>query len=40
MKIKFPVGDWSQDGHEKCNWYSVESNNMVVFMNEKITNFI
>ncbi len=25
-KFKFPVGDWSGDGHEKCYWYVVESN--------------
>lgn len=21
MKIRFPIGDWSKDGHEQCDWY-------------------
>lgn len=25
-KIRFPVGDWSGDGHTQCEWYIVESN--------------
>lgn len=24
MKIKFPIGDWSDDGHGKCRWFLVE----------------
>lgn len=24
-KIKFPVGDWSDDGHGKCDWFLLES---------------
>jgi hypothetical protein len=23
---KFPVGDWSGDGHEACEWYMVKTN--------------
>ena len=23
-RYKFPVGDWSDDGHGKCNWFIVE----------------
>lgn len=26
MKIQFPVGDWSDDGHGKCEYFTVESN--------------
>jgi len=22
-KYKFPIGDWSKDGHEKCEWFLV-----------------
>lgn len=25
MRIKFPIGDWSGDGHEKCDWYIIET---------------
>jgi hypothetical protein len=25
-RIKFPIGDWSDDGHGKCDWYIVKSN--------------
>ena len=21
MKIRFPIGDWSKDGHNQCEWY-------------------
>jgi hypothetical protein len=24
--IKFPIGDWSDDGHGKCEWFIVKSN--------------
>lgn len=24
MKVRFPVGDWSDDGHGKCNWYTLK----------------
>lgn len=24
--IKFPIGDWSNDGHGKCDWYMFKSN--------------
>ena len=24
-KVKFPVGDWSDDGHGKCDWFHLES---------------
>lgn len=27
--IRFPIGDWSDDGHGKCNWFAVESNKPV-----------
>ena len=27
--IRFPIGDWSQDGHNKCEWFIVESNKTV-----------
>lgn len=23
-RFKFPLGDWSDDGHGKCDWYIVE----------------
>lgn len=23
---KIPIGDWSDDGHGKCNWFTVKSN--------------
>lgn len=26
MRIKFPIGDWSDDGHGHCEWFVVESN--------------
>lgn len=29
MLIKFPIGDWSGDGHGQCDWYIVESNKTV-----------
>ena len=25
-KFKLPIGDWSNDGHGKCDWYIVQSN--------------
>lgn len=25
-QIKFPIGDWSGDGHSKCEWFILESN--------------
>jgi hypothetical protein len=25
-KFSFPVGDWSDDGHGKCEWTTIESN--------------
>jgi hypothetical protein len=29
MKIKFPIGDWSDDGHGKCDWFIIETNKTV-----------
>ena len=26
MRFKLPIGDWSGDGHEKCDYYIVDSN--------------
>lgn len=28
-KFKLPIGDWSDDGHGKCDWYIIESNKPV-----------
>lgn len=28
-KINFPIGDWSGDGHGKCDWFIVESDKPV-----------
>jgi len=28
-KFRFPVGDWSGDGHGKCEWFQVRSNQPV-----------
>ena len=28
-QIKFPVGDWSEDGHCQCKWFTVASNKPV-----------
>lgn len=28
-KFKLPIGDWSGDGHDKCDYYIVESNKSV-----------
>lgn len=25
-KFKLPIGDWSGDGHDKCEWFVIESN--------------
>jgi len=25
-KFKLPIGDWSNDGHEKCDYYIIQSN--------------
>jgi hypothetical protein len=25
-KFKLPIGDWSDDGHGKCDYYTIESN--------------
>ncbi len=27
--IRFPIGDWSDDGHGKCDWFTVKSNKPV-----------
>ena len=32
--IKFPIGDWSGDGHEHCEWYTVRSNLTVEHLRE------
>lgn len=32
--FKIPIGDWSQDGHGKCNWHLVESNKPVEAVRE------
>ena len=26
MKVKFPIGDWSGDGHSQCEWFVVKVN--------------
>ena len=28
-KIDFPIGDWSDDGHGKCKWFTILSNKSV-----------
>lgn len=28
-QIQFPIGDWSGDGHGKCDWFTVKSNKPV-----------
>ena len=28
-QIKFPIGDWSGDGHGKCEWFILQSNKTV-----------
>ena len=28
-KFKIPIGDWSNDGHGKADWYIIESNKPV-----------
>lgn len=28
-KFKVPIGDWSNDGHGKCDWYIIESSHSV-----------
>jgi hypothetical protein len=33
-KINFPIGDWSDDGHGKCDWFLVESNKDVLAVRE------
>lgn len=33
-KVKFPVGDWSGDGHRQCEWYICESNKPVEELRE------
>lgn len=33
-RIKFPIGDWSDDGHGKCEWFIVESNKPVQAVRE------
>lgn len=25
MKFKLPIGDWSSDGHGKCDWYELDT---------------
>lgn len=32
--IKFPIGDWSGNGHERCDWYVVKSNKPVEELRE------
>ena len=33
-RIKFPIGDWSNDGHGKCDWFLVDSNKTVQAVRE------
>ena len=33
-KIKFPIGDWSYDGHGHCEWFIVNSNKPVEDLKE------
>lgn len=33
-KIKFPVGDWDDNGHGSCEWFIVESNKPVEAVRE------
>lgn len=28
-EIKFPIGDWSNDGHGQCQWFRIKSNKPV-----------
>ena len=32
--IRFPIGDWSGDGHEKCEYFNVQSNYPVQHLRE------
>ena len=32
--FRFPIGDWSRDGHGDCNWYKVQSNKPVQLVRE------
>ena len=33
-RIRFPIGDWSDDGHGKCDWFIVKSNMPVEIVRE------
>jgi hypothetical protein len=33
-KVKFPIGDWSRDGHGMCDWFIVNSNKPVEELRE------
>jgi len=33
-RFKLPVGDWSDDGHGKCDWHMIESNKPVEIWRE------
>lgn len=34
MRIRFPIGDWSRDGHSQCEYYVMESNKSVSSVRE------
>lgn len=33
-QVKFPIGDWSDDGHGKCSWFIIKSNRDVNSLRE------
>lgn len=33
-QIRFPIGDWSKDGHGQCDWFTISSNKSVSELRE------
>ena len=38
--FKLPIGDWSSDGHGKCEWFTIKSNISVEELREVYFNTI